>query len=59
MPREVIVVCSPTVEHHRCVLEGINRLPLAVIVEKPLCLELEHASDILLMLSRHPVFRCM
>ena len=46
-PMEVIVICSPTVNHYSCILDAIEREPIAIIVEKPLCLETEHARNIL------------
>ena len=46
VPDEVIVICSPSESHYGCVLEALERRPIAIIVEKPLCLKLEHAKDI-------------
>lgn len=43
---EVVVICSPTINHYDCILNAIERKPLAILVEKPLCFELNLAEKI-------------
>jgi len=43
---EVVVICSPTINHHECIFDAIERKPLAILVEKPLCFELNQAENI-------------
>lgn len=52
---EVVVICSPTTEHYGCIIKAIERRPLVVIVEKPLCLDLRQANDILAMSQKYAV----
>ena len=44
--REVVVICSPTINHYDCILDAIERKPLVIAVEKPLCFDLNLAESI-------------
>jgi len=53
--REVVVICSPTTEHYICIKRAVERQPLVIIVEKPLCLDITQANDILAMSQKFHV----